>query len=170
MKIIIEAYNPIWQELFEQERKSLTGIFNGVDFKIEHIGSTSIVGLGAKPVIDLMVGLSDFSIANHLVEDIEKLGYQYISEYEITMPYRRFFIKENDEKRTHHIHMVKLNSDFWIKHLAFRNHLRENIQTKEEYYQLKKKLASLKWKSGDDYANAKSEFINRVLVKAMSSI
>lgn len=167
MKIVLEEYNASWPAVFAEEKRKLENIFPVENIAIEHIGSTSVVGLGAKPVIDMMIGVSDFSLANIFISGIEGLGYQYISSYESVMPFRKFFIKDDLGKRTHHIHLVEFNSDFWIRHLAFRNYLRENIEVRDEYYLLKKELSEKEWNSGDEYAAAKADFINEVLNKAM---
>ena len=164
MKIILEKYNPEWKLLFETEKQLLSSIFPGL--KIEHIGSTAVESLAAKPVIDIMVGLQDFNTANELVSKIEKLGYHYISKYEDTMPYRRFFIKAFNEKRTHQIHMVETESDFWKKHLFFRDHLRSNKADREKYAALKQELSTHDWKDVDEYANAKTFFIKALEAKA----
>lgn len=167
MKVVIEEYNASWPVLFSEEKRKLENIFQLENIAIEHIGSTSVPGLGAKPVIDIMIGVSDFSMANNFISGLEGLGYQYISSYESMMPFRKFFIKDALGKRTHHIHLVEFNTDFWKRHLAFRNYLRENNEVKDEYYLLKKELSEKEWNSGDEYAAAKADFINEVLNKAI---
>jgi GrpB-like predicted nucleotidyltransferase (UPF0157 family) len=78
------------------------------------------------------------------------------------MPYRRFFTKDAKEMRTHHIHMVELNSEFWERHLFFRDYLREHSETKDAYYQLKKELALKYENDRSAYGNAKTEFIQNI--------
>ncbi len=167
MKIHIEKYTPEWKTKFEDEKKLLTQVLSGVTFQIEHIGSTSVEGLGAKPVIDILIGLSDFSIADKQVTKIIKTGYHYLNQYEDTMPYRRFFTKDDKAIRTHHIHMVQLDAEFWKRHIAFRNYLRNHPKELQEYDSLKKELASKEWKDGNEYAEAKSEFIRMIEQKAL---
>jgi GrpB-like predicted nucleotidyltransferase (UPF0157 family) len=167
MKIIIEEYNSTWKLLFQQEQLILSKALLGIESTIEHIGSTSVEGLGAKPVIDILIGLKDFAQANDQVNKLTDLGYQYISVYEDVMPYRRFFIKECNGIRTHHIHMVETDSEFWIRHIAFRDYLRKNPEELMNYYLLKKELAQKEWKDGNEYANAKTEFIRRIERKAL---
>jgi len=162
MKIIIEEYNPHWKSLFQEETTKLSIALSDIDITIEHIGSTSVEGLGAKPVIDILIGLRDFSLANDQIAKITNLGYQYMNTYEDVMPYRRFFIKESNRIRTHHIHMVEIDSEFWIRHIAFRNFLINNPDERMNYYQLKIELAKKEWKDGNEYADAKSEFIRRI--------
>ncbi len=91
-----------------------------------------------------------------------QLGYTYIAAYEDVMPYRRFFIKEKDGVRTHHIHMVEKDTEFWERHLAFRDCLRNNTLERQAYYKLKKELSSKEWKDGNDYAAAKTDFIRTI--------
>ena len=78
------------------------------------------------------------------------------------MPYRRFFTKDSNGKRTHHIHMVEIDTEFWSRHLKFRDQLRNNSNYKDQYYKLKLDLAKREWKDGNEYAAAKSEFIKMV--------
>ena len=165
MKILIEEYNPEWPTLFQKEKSQLEKVLSDIKFEIEHIGSTSIEGLGAKPVIDIMIGVYDFSIINNQIEKITNLGYQYINAYEDVMPYRRFFIKEKEKVRTHHIHMVEINTEFWLRHLAFRDYLINHPIEKLEYYNLKKELSRREWKDGNEYAAAKTDFIQMIMRK-----
>jgi GrpB-like predicted nucleotidyltransferase (UPF0157 family) len=156
MKIIIQEYSDTWPKLFELEKIILT------ERLIEHIGSTAVKGLGAKPVIDIIVGLPDFMRACNFIKPITDLGYEYISRFEDVMPYRRFFIKESSGIRTHHIHMVEAGSEFWLRHLAFRDYLRANENVRNEYESLKKKLSEKEWKDGNEYNDAKTEFIKGI--------
>ena len=169
MRIIIEKYNPKWKEKFETEKQLLIKNLKFLDIEIEHIGSTSVKGLGAKPIIDIMIGLKDFNLADQQIEKLEKTGYQYISKYNEIMPERRFFIKEIHGIRTHHLHMVERGKDFWIRHLKFREHLRQNKIYRKEYNRLKKELSKKDWTDGDEYANAKSEFIKKIENKATAT-
>ena len=162
MKIIIERYNNNWRTKFEEEFDLLMNSIKESDIKIEHIGSTSIEGLAAKPIIDIMIGLKDFNTANNHISTIESLGYNYVSKYENIMPHRRFFTKESSGKRTHHVHMVGLESEFWNRHLRFRNHLRNNNEDRDKYLELKMDLAKREWANGNEYADAKSEFIKEI--------
>ena len=125
-------------------------------------------GLVSKPIIDMMVGLRDFSKANTLVPKIVNMGYTYFSEFEDIMPYRRFFKKLINDTATHHIHMVEIGGEFWQRHLLFRNRLRSDPATAAEYASLKKELAKRDWKISNDFAEAKAEFIKRVEVEAIA--
>src|SRR5262245_7529580 len=123
-----------------RERARLREILDGTKMRIEHFGSTSVVGLAAKPIIDMMIGLDDFSLADQLVPKIVGLGYEYIKKYEEIMPFRRFFTKNVGDIRTHHIHMVAIGSEFWERHLLFRDYLRASSETLSRYAAFKKEL------------------------------
>ncbi len=165
MKIIIEAYKPEWKTAFDRECHLLMNAIDAPDISIEHIGSTSVDGLGAKPIIDIMIGLRDFNMANHYIKAIEGLGYNYVSKYEDEMPYRRFFTKTLNGKRTHHIHMVEIHTEFWDRHLRFRDHLRENQEARDRYSDLKLNLARREWVDVNEYADAKTAFIRGIEAK-----
>lgn len=166
MKIYLEEYNPYWKTLFDTEKQLLISTLIDLNIVVEHIGSTSVKGLRAKPVIDIMIGLEDFNLADKQIEKIEKLGYKYISIYEDTMPFRRFFTKSENGIRTHHIHMVEIGTDFWTRLLLFRDHIRKDKDDRNRYSELKTELAKQEWQNGNDYANAKTAFIKSIEYKA----
>ncbi len=148
--------------MFEEEKQLLQAVLGEGSVEVEHIGSTAVNGLAAKPIIDIMIGLPDFSVADKLVPRIEALGYEYIKKYEDEMPFRRFFVKNRKGIRTHHIHMVEINSEFWGRHLLFRDYLRQNPEIMNEYAALKKQLAEREWVDVNEYADAKTEFIRGI--------
>ncbi|MBL4658558.1 MAG: GrpB family protein [Flavobacteriales bacterium] len=162
MKIELEEYNDAWPSSFIIEKELLDLVMGKTKPVIEHIGSTAVPGLSAKPVIDIMIGLQDFSMAGLLVDGMKKLGYKYIAEYEDELPNRKFFLKSSGGERSHHVHMVQLNNDFWERHIFFRNHLRDNEKSRIAYADLKSRLSKLDWEDRNQYAMAKSAFINAV--------
>lgn len=161
MKVLLTPYSPSWPHDFAVE-KSLLQQHISLPVKIEHIGSTSVVGLCAKPIIDILIGIPQESQLDVPVLEIQELGYQYLSQYEDVMPYRRYFTKEKDAVRTHQIHMVAYKSTFWIRHLKFRDYLRTHAEVAEEYAMLKRQLVEQDWESINDYADAKTDFIRRI--------
>lgn len=163
MKIELSDYNPAWVQLFNAEKELILKDFPEESIFIEHIGSTAIPGLKAKPVIDILAGLKALpgemkTIADHL----KTRGYGYIEKYNTLMPERRFFQKEQNGIRTHQIHMVAMHSDFWNRHLFFRDYLRDNHEVMVQYQDLKTELTKREWNSVNDYANAKTDFINAI--------
>ena len=85
MKILLSEYDPLWPIQYEREKTMLFSVIGNLSPIVEHVGSTSVPGLIAKPIIDIMVGLPDFSHADKLVPKIQGLGYDYISRYEDVM-------------------------------------------------------------------------------------
>ena len=166
MKIRLEEHNQEWQINFQKEKQRLVKALVDVAMEVEHIGSTSIAGLAAKPIIDILIGLHDFSIADAHIPSIEKLDYRYMKQYEEVMPFRRFFIQEQHGIRTHHIHMVLIHGEFWKRHLAFRDYLHLHPVEKLQYETLKKELSQREWIDENDYAAAKSAFIREIERKA----
>ncbi len=162
MKVLLSDYNNQWPALFETERGLLIKTISNKNVQIEHIGSTSIKGLIAKPVIDIMIGLKNPEDMNDITKKIISIDYSYIKEYEIFMSDRRFFRKIKNKITTHNIHMVEHNNEFWQRHLAFRNYLKVNPEIAEEYGKFKLKLSEREWKDTNEYAEAKSEFIKPV--------
>ncbi len=152
--------------MFEEEKQLLQAVLGEGSSEVKHIGSTAVDGLAAKPIIDIMIGLPDFSVADKLVPIIEALGYEYFKKYEDEMPYRRYFAKNSNGIRTHQIHIVEIGSEFWGRHLFFRDYLRQNPEIMNEYAALKKQLAEREWVDVNEYADAKSEFITGIENKA----
>ena len=166
MKVTIVEYRPEWRQLFEDEQRILQTALSGVPAEVEHIGSTAVAGLAAKPIIDIMIGLEDFSIADQCVPKIEALNYEYIKKYEDVMPFRRFFIKEEMGRRTHQIHMVERGTEFWERLILFRDYLRQNESVALRYASLKKELAEREWADVNEYADAKTEFVRKIEAEA----
>jgi GrpB-like predicted nucleotidyltransferase (UPF0157 family) len=167
-KIVIADYDPHWPSMFENEKSRLIESIGQWVLDIQHIGSTSVSGLGAKPVIDIMIGVRKLQETDtHCLIPISGLGYEYIKKYEDQMPYRRYFRKSQAENfLEHHIHLVEKGGEFWERHLAFRDYLRANPKAAREYEQLKRKLAP-QFIDGNEYAAAKTDFIKGIEAKAL---
>jgi GrpB-like predicted nucleotidyltransferase (UPF0157 family) len=139
--ILVVAYNPLWPKRFEEEKKRILLVAHRYIEVIEHVGSTSVPGLGAKPIIDLLVGLRELSLVEQCVEPLKNLGYRYLGENGI--PGRHYFRKPDTTywiERTHHIHMVETDSDEWRRMLLFRDYLRDHPNMAQQYYLLKREL------------------------------
>ncbi|MEZ4878938.1 MAG: GrpB family protein [Chitinophagales bacterium] len=158
----MEPYNANWKYLFDAEAKLLQNNLANYNTTIEHIGSTAVVGLGAKPIIDIMLGLQNFNSIHEIIKVLEALNYNYIAEYDKIIPERRFLRKIQNNISTHHLHIVETDSPFWKRHLFFRDYLRNNEATRDAYYKLKVALSKKTWKDGNEYANAKSDFIRKI--------
>ncbi len=158
MKVEIAEYNPAWPALYEQEKNLILKSCGNKVHSIEHIGSTSVPGLGAKPVIDILLGVKVIEDADEIIPKMRSLGYIYRSDFENVMPYRRYFNKDGK----YHVHTVEITSEFWKRHLLFRDYLRTHDKVRDDYYNLKIGLAAHEWNAGNDYAYAKTEFIRGI--------
>jgi GrpB-like predicted nucleotidyltransferase (UPF0157 family) len=164
-RVIIVPYDPDWPRRFDQERAVLSVALAGRDAAIEHVGSTAVPGLGAKPAVDVMVGVSHLSEAESRIVALEAEGYEYVQRYEVELPERRYFRKPRLEPRAFHVHCVVKGSEFWVRHLAFRDFLRAHQESAAAYYELKRDLAGRFTKT--EYTEAKSSFIEGILVEAL---
>ena len=154
-----------WPRQFEEERAVLETIFAGSQATIEHVGSTAVPGLGGKPVIDIMVGLPQLVEAENRTAPLESAGYGYVREYEMQLPDRRYFRKPRSGPRVFHLHCVIEQSDFWMRHIAFRDYLRTHPESAAAYYELKLELATRVKK--EEYTEAKSPFIEDILIRTL---
>ena len=154
-----------WHDLFVEEEARLRVSLGEYALAVEHVGSTAICGLSAKPIIDIAVAVRTIADAGKCVAPLECIGYEYRGEQGI--PERHFFGK--GEPRTHHLHMVELSSDFWRSHLLFRDSLRQQREIAEKYEQLKKELARRHKENREAYTEGKAAFIESVLKAAHES-
>jgi GrpB-like predicted nucleotidyltransferase (UPF0157 family) len=158
----IREYDPAWPSRFEEERAGLLRLFKGTIAGVEHIGSTAIPGLAAKPIIDVMVGVQELLADERLLSDLRGFGYEYFGEYGI--PGRHFFRK--GDPRTHHLHWVRFGGEFWEEHLLFRDYLRAHPEEARRYEELKRGLALRYVEDRRSYTASKTGFIREVLAKA----
>ncbi len=161
--VIIVPYNPLWPRLYDEESRRILEATPDAIVAIEHIGSTSVPGLGAKPIVDIMAGVGSLSDATRCVEPLSRLDYVYKPEHEVALPDRRYFSKPG-----YHLHMVDLGSEFWIRHLVFRNALRDNALIADEYYKLKVAMAEKFRTDREGYTESKTDFIRSVVARFSS--
>jgi len=160
--VVIVDYDPAWPALYRREEARVLEAIGHLIQAVEHVGSTAVPGLGAKPIIDIMVAVTRLGDATQCMEPLERIGYQYVPENEDSIPERRYFTKGPPGGRTHHLHMVELDGGFWDRHLLFRDYLRAHPQVAEEYHELKMKLADEYGSDRESYTEAKSAFIRSV--------
>ncbi len=163
----IAEYDPAWAAAYERERALIAGALGDLLLAIEHVGSTAVPGLGAKPVIDITVGVHRLADGEKCVRPMEGLGYEYRGDGEI--PGRHYFRKFTRGKRTHHLNIVENGGDFWESHILFRDYLRGHPEEARQYYELKVRLAERFGTDRLGYNEAKTEFIESVLAKARAA-
>ena len=163
--VVIADCDPQWPILYQEEKGRILEAIGRVIVAIEHIGSTAVPGLGAKPIIDIMVAVSHLADAEECIQPLKGIGYEYAPELEVSMPQRRYFDKGPAEARIH-LHMVELAGEFWQRHLLFRDFLRDHPQVAQEYEQLKRELAAEYGLDRAGYTEAKTSFIRSVEARA----
>lgn len=155
----VVPYNPAWKAAYEREADAICQALRSSAIELHHIGSTSIEGILAKPIIDLMGVAIDLTIVDANSRALEELGYEVMGEYGI--PGRRYFRKsDNTGKRTHHLHVFAKGSEHPERHLAFRDYLRAHPEKAAEYSELKAKLTSSNTTAWGSYVDGKAPFVS----------
>ena len=154
-------YDPEWPAQFEAEKARLQTVLGVLALDIQHIGSTAIPGLPAKPVIDILVTVRQLDDASACIAPLQELGYTFVDYPQNTD--RRFFRK--GLPRTHHLHIVEQGSAFHRDHIDFRDALLAEPALCEEYRQLKAELAEKYKNDRAKYSESKGEFVNRVIAE-----
>jgi GrpB-like predicted nucleotidyltransferase (UPF0157 family) len=162
----IFQYDSIWPSRFEQERALLENILAPwLAGPIEHIGSTAIPGMVAKPVIDIMAAVESLDASRNAIPAASNAGY-------VHFPYRpevmHWFCKPSPALQTHHLHLVPFCSQLWLERLAFRDRLRSDPDLASEYAELKTALAGKFKLDREAYTDAKAPFVQRVLAQSRS--
>ena len=160
-QIELSSYHPRWPVAFEMERIALQEIaeewLNG---SIEHVGSTAVPGLAAKPVIDMMFGVRSLQESKPAIDVLVDYGYVF---YPYKKEVMHWFCKPSDEYRTHHLHLIPYQSPLWKERIMFRDLLRSDNNVFREYENLKKGLAEKYRFDRESYTVDKWPFIKRVL-------
>ncbi len=163
-QVVVLEYDPMWPTLFEAEATKLREVFGHELIEIYHIGSTSVPGLWAKSIIDIMPVVKDIGAVDALTEKMVELGYEAMGEFGIVG--RRYFRKGGDS-RTHHVHVFQVGSSDAERHLAFRDYLRAHPKEAKAYGDLKQSLARRFAESIEAYMDGKHDFIQRLEAEAL---
>ena len=157
-------YNPLWAELYaaEFERLSAAAADAGISLILEHIGSTAVVGLSAKPVLDILAGRDTDAPRDAVIAAIAAAGYSYRGEQGIVG--RDFF--RRGEPRQYHVHLAHVGSEFWTNQLLFRDYLRAHDDVARAYDELKRTLADQFPNDREAYINGKTAFVRLVIESA----
>ncbi len=158
--VVVREYNPEWMWMYQCEKRIIRDILSDNATAIYHIGSTSVPGLAAKPIIDILVAVKSLSGADKASSLFAEAGYEWMGEYRI--PGRRYLRKGGDE-RSHQIHIFQ--SDDWeniVRHIAFRSYLEKHEDVRAAYSALKKTLACRFPYDIDSYSDGKDSFVRRV--------
>lgn len=171
--IIIREYDANWPVLFEDEARRLRTALGAVALRIEHVGSTSVPGFAARPVIDIQVSVASLVPHGRYLETMAGLGYRHVALVDFDLVYP-FFHKPTEWPSTHHVHLCDAGGEQERRHLAFRDYLRAHPKVAREYEALKRDLALAHdggtLKSSEAYSLAKSAFVANVLRVAMARV
>ncbi len=158
-EVSVSPYREEWSVLFELERENIEETIGDFVEDIQHVGSTSIQGMAAKPVLDIAVAVRDFERARVCIQPLGGIGYEYRGENGI--PRRHFFRK--GAPRSHHIHVFEETSADWKEIVLFRDRLRSDRSLADNYMRLKQDLARRFPKDRQSYQTGKGEFIEAVV-------
>lgn len=159
MSLIVALSSPEWPRLFLALRYELRAAFAPTPADIEHIGSTSVPGLAAKPVIDILVGAASLADIESRIPALIAAGFTYRPEHEDELPTRRYFTKTPPGSLRVHLHAVERGGHLWRDHLAFRDALRSDGDLRDRYQALKLELAQRFAHDKAAYTEAKGPFI-----------
>jgi GrpB-like predicted nucleotidyltransferase (UPF0157 family) len=158
--------------MFEREAACLRQALGGLARRIQHVGSTAVIGLAAKPVIDIQVCVASLQAMPVLTDALSTLGYRFVALGEIDLVYP-FFQKPAAWPSTHHVHLCVEGGEHERRHLAFRDHFRRHTEVAADYAALKRQLAAQHdgrtLESRERYSLSKTEFVNSVLALALGA-
>ena len=158
----LAPYTTEWQRRFEAEKIRLQAAIGQYVLDIQHVGSTSIPGMVAKPIIDIGIAVTSLEEASVCIQPIEQLGYEYRGE--LGIPRRHYFVK--GDPRTYHLHINEIDSPDWENQVLFRDTLIRYPRLAQEYAALKAELAQRHPTGRVAYLDGKAPFIERVLEMA----
>ena len=166
--IEIVPYDCTWPTLYEAEAAKIREGMNGLALRVEHVGSTSVPGLGAKPVIDIQVSVATLETLDSYSVMLAPLGYVHVPLGGFDMVYP-FFQRPIGSASTHHVHLCVVGGEQERRHLAFRDYLRSHPSVASLYVELKRSLAAAHdgaaLESRERYSLSKTEFISSVLAR-----
>ncbi|WP_288886371.1 GrpB family protein [uncultured Eubacterium sp.] len=159
--VVVEPYNMEWKSDFIAIRDELDAVLKDIVLKIEHVGSTSVEGLSAKPVIDIDVVIKDTTVLPDVISALQTIG--YFHEGDLGIPGREAFKYEGKEHlRKHHLYVCSQDSEELKRHITFRDYLRSNPDAVEEYSKIKEEAANFYPWDIDKYIEHKSPVIEMI--------
>lgn len=160
--IEIVAYDPAWPRRFEAERARLAAALGPVARRIEHVGSTAVPGLAAKPVVDILVAVDDPDDDRSHHPALQGIGL----ELRVREPAHRMY---RTPTRDVHVHLWAVGSDHVVRHLVFRDWLRDHADDRQRYEEVKRALAGRTWRDMNYYAEAKTGVIAEIMGRATAA-
>jgi GrpB-like predicted nucleotidyltransferase (UPF0157 family) len=162
-EVLVVDWDPAWPVRAAEEAAAVAEALRAV--RVEHIGSTAVPGLSAKPVLDLLAGLRSLDLGPAELQGMQALGYEYLGEH--GLPGRLFF-RKSPERRTHHVHAVGLGGTEWRRHLAFRDYLRAHPDEAARYGEAKRALARAVQGDWEAYTDRKTGIASDLQTRALA--
>lgn len=157
-----------WTSLFEREKRRLLAVLKGSVIDIQHIGSTSIPGIPAKPIIDILIGIRSMKDSKKFIKRMRALGYEWRPKFG-GEHIQLLFVKGKESNRTHYLHLMKYGGSLWKNDLLFRDYLRTHKNRSMEYAALKIRLATRHADDRATYTKSKARFILNTIKLARRS-
>lgn len=161
--LVVIEYQDQWPSQYAQVEAELRSAISIPGMTLEHIGSTAVPGLCAKPIIDIVLGVGVLKQVEEEIPALVGLGFTYRPEYEKLIPDRRYFVRAEGHTPRVHLHGIILGGTLLLQHLQFRDALREDRDLMLSYAALKRRLALVHASDKATYTQAKAPFIKRVL-------
>jgi GrpB-like predicted nucleotidyltransferase (UPF0157 family) len=163
-KVSLVSHDARWRELYKCEESDLRRRLGAWIVAVEHIGSTAVPGLDAKPILDLMIAVTSLQLPGAFFSELYDVGYEH--RQLDTVPGRLFFAKGSEIARTHNLSVCETESPFWTSHIAFRDRLRSDERLARQYAFLKHQLAAQFPDDRCAYTRGKESFIRSVIAVA----
>lgn len=160
--ITIVEYDPSWPELFEREANRIRSVLGSKALQIEHVGSTSVPGLCAKPIIDILLVVEDSADESSYIPQLEAAGYILRIREPEWFEHRMFKGPDTDIN----LHVFSIGASEIDRMLGFRDWLRSNKADRDKYAQVKQSLAKNNWRHVQHYADAKTSIIKEIMERA----
>lgn len=166
-KITVVPYNPEWKEEFGRASQFFNELLQSLDVRVEHVGSTAVEGLWAKPILDIDLIVPNTTVSALVIKKLQSVGYVHVGNYGVEGR-EALKYEENNERitwMTHHLYVCIEGTENVVNHIMLRNHLRKSEAARVAYGKLKQTLAEKHPNDIDAYVEGKTELITSLLAK-----
>lgn len=165
-EVRLVKYSPKWKDEFERSKNLILDHTHIQENRIEHIGSTAIIDMSAKPIIDIIIGVDDLEkVDKALFKELKTVGFFRLKVNRPNEIVLAKFLDESYKVKTHFIHLVEYEKDLWHNLIFFRDYLNSNKEAREKYLDIKKKYVSKSSTGIIDYTNYKENFVKEIYKK-----
>ncbi|MFO7969879.1 MAG: GrpB family protein [Bacillota bacterium] len=160
-KVVLKNYDKKWEAEFKKIKSNLETVLTDLALEIEHVGSTSIPGLSAKPIIDIIVVIPDYKVFPIIKERLASIGYIYQGDLGIK-DREAFYYSGNDGLMRRHLYVCTKDSKELKRHIGFRDYLRNNKKLREEFNRIKSEASKVKPEGIKNYLRDKKKFVDKI--------